>query len=340
MGPRDEDELEELLSEPTPGVHSALAACTGDVMVLGAGGKMGPSLTRMLQRVVNAAGDGRRVIAVSRFTSTAVAESLSTLGVQVIRGDLAESETVRSLPQVPNLIYMAGQKFGTMQAPARTWLMNTAVPSWVADHFRGARIVVFSTGNVYGLTTPASGGSRESDPLSPAGEYAASCVGRERMFEYAAGAWGTNVAILRLNYAVDLRYGVLVDIASRVRRGEPIDVSMGWFNCIWQGDANALALASLRHTGTPATILNLTGPERLRVRDVAQRFAQRFRVALTLSGQEAGDALLSNTDKMQSLVGAPRVSAAELEAMVASWLERGGANLGLATHFEERGGAF
>ena len=340
MIPGDESDLEALLSEPTPAVVEALRACEGDVLVLGAGGKMGPSLTRMVRRGADRAGRPRRVVAVSRFSSEAAAVHLGHHGVEVLRADLGDPAAIRSLPEAPNVIYMAGQKFGTSEAPSRTWFANTAVPAWVADRYRSSRIVAFSTGNVYGLTPSDTSGSRESDRLAPIGEYAASCVGRERVFEYAAESWGTRVAIIRLNYAVDLRYGVLVDIASRVHHGLAVNLGMGWFNCIWQGDANAMAVASLPLASTPAEVINVTGTDRLSVRALATEFARRFGTSARFEGEEAGDALLSDTGRMQSLFGPPRVSTGELVDMVAGWIERGGAMLGKPTHFEERGGAF
>lgn len=340
MIPRDETELETLLSEPTPAVVETLLSCEGDVVVLGAGGKMGPSLTRMVRRGADQAGRARRVVAVSRFSSHAAAAQLEQHGVEVLRADLGDPAAIRSLPDAPNVIYMAGQKFGTTEAPSRTWFANTAVPAWVADRYRSSRIVAFSTGNVYGLTPTDTTGSRESDFLSPVGEYAASCVGRERVFEYAADHWGTRVAIIRLNYAVDLRYGVLVDIASRVHRGLPVDVRMGWFNCIWQGDASAMAVASLRLASAPAEVINVTGVDKLSVRAVATELAGRFGTSAVIEGAEAGDALLSDTRRMQSLFGPPRVTSTRLIDMVAGWIGQGRATLGRPTHFEERGGAF
>lgn len=338
--PHNEEELEDLLSEPTQFAVDALRDCTGDVIVLGAGGKMGPSLARMARRAADVLPEPRRVIAVSRFSSPSVAAQLQAHGVEVVRADLGDPDALRELPDAPNVVYMAGQKFGTAAAPARTWFANTAVPAWVAHRYRASRIVAFSTGNVYGLVPSTGDGSREADPLVPVGEYAASCVGRERQFEYAADAYGTAVTIVRLNYAVDLRYGVLVDIATKVRRNAPVPVVMGWLNCIWQGDANAIALAALHSCASPAAVLNVTGPETLAVRDLAMRFALRFGTTPRLEGIEAADALLANTGKMQSLFGQPRVSADRLVELVAAWLEDGGVTLDKATHFEERGGAF
>ena len=301
---------------------------------------MGPSLARMARRAADLAGAPRRVFAVSRFPGTETAARLEHDGLIVVRADLGEPGAWERLPDAPNVIFMAGQKFGTNDAPGRTWHTNTVVPALAAARYRSSRIVAFSTGNVYALTPPAAGGSREGDPPAPVGEYAMSCLGRERVLEHAAATRGTRVAILRLNYAVDLRYGVLVDIARRVRGGEPVDVAMGWVNCIWQGDANAAAISALGHAAAPPFVLNLTGPETLRVRDLAGAFAARFGCAVSFSGTEAADALLSNTTRLQEWWGRPRVTAPALVDWVADWLARGGETSGRPTHFEQREGAF
>jgi nucleoside-diphosphate-sugar epimerase len=338
--PRSTEELDDRLSEPTPAVVHALRDCPGDVAVLGAGGKMGPSLAVMARRAADLAGGARRVLAVSRFSSDAAAALLERQGVTVLRADLGEPDAWADLPDAPNVIFMAGQKFGTTGAPGRTWFTNTVVPALAASRYRSSRIVAFSTGNVYALTPAAAGGSREADAPAPVGEYAMSCLGRERVLEHAAAAWGTRCTILRLNYAVDLRYGVLVDIAQRVLRGEAVDVTMGYVNCIWQGDANAAALCALSTAAAPPCVVNLTGPETLRVREVAEALAARFGITATFSGREAPDALLSNTDRMQSLLGAPRVPAEVLVGWVADWLAGGHPTSGKPTRFEQRQGAF
>ena len=338
--PRSDAELEELLSRPTPAVVEALRRVPGDVIVLGAGGKMGPSLTAMVQRAVLALADGRRVTAVSRWSQEHDAARLQAMGVHLIRADLLEPGALDTLPDAPNVLYLAGQKFGTSDAPALTWMTNTVLPSRAVERYRASRFVAFSSGNVYPLVLADGPGSREDDPLSPVGEYAASCVGRERIFEDAAARFGTPSVLLRLNYAVDLRYGVLVDLARRILDGQVIDLAMGHVNCIWQGDANAFALRALDHAGAPPVVLNLTGPERLSVRDVALDLGRRLGRSPQFGGTEGADALLSDTHRAQSLFGLPTVPASLLTDWVAEWLQRGGRTLGKATRFERRDGSF
>ena len=338
--PRDDDELEERLSRPTPGVVDALRRTRGDVIVLGAGGKMGPSLTSMVRRACDALGDGRAVTAVSRFSSPEAAAHLEAGGVRVVRAELGDRDAIGRLPEAANVIYMAGQKFGTKDIPSLTWAVNTLVPAMVAERYAGSRIVAFSTGNVYPLSPVASPGSREGDALTPVGEYANSCVGRERVLEHVSRTHGTPMAIVRLNYAVDLRYGVLVDIAHRVAAGEPVHVDMGYVNVIWQGDANAQAIRALALATSPPRAINVTGPERLSVRDTAKRLGELLGTAPRIEGTEAPDALLSDTTLAQSLFGPPTVPADVLIEWVASWVARGGTRLGKATKFEVRDGKF
>ncbi|MBL8983932.1 MAG: NAD-dependent epimerase/dehydratase family protein, partial [Gemmatimonadetes bacterium] len=333
-------DLEERLSDPSPAASDALARCPGDVIVLGAGGKMGPSLTRMVRRAADTVDPPRRVIAVSRFSSAAAANELASHGVEVIRADLADPDAWASLPDAPNVVYMVGQKFGTQGFPERTWHVNTAVAAFAAARYRHARIVAFSTGNVYPLVPAPGRGSRESDPTQPVGEYAQSCLGRERAFEYAASTWGTRVALFRLNYAVDLRYGVLVDLALRVRQRQPIDLAMGWFNCIWQGDANALAIASLGDATAPATTSNCTGPATLSVRATATALGERLGVPVTFTETEQPTALLSDASSLLARHGPLRVPEDTLIDWVARWVEQGGATSGKPTHFEQREGQF
>ena len=309
-------------------------------MVLGAGGKMGPSLVTMIRRAADTIADGRAVTAVSRFSSADVANRLELDGVRVIRAELGDRAAVAGLPDAPNVIYMAGQKFGTRDLPSLTWAVNTLVPAMVAERYAASRIVAFSTGNVYPLTPAASHGSREGDALTPIGEYANSCVGRERVLEHVSRTRGTPMAIVRLNYAVDLRYGVLVDIAHRVAAGEPVRVDMGYVNVIWQGDANAQAIRALTLATSPPFAINVTGPERLSVRETAIRLGSLLGTAARLEGSEAPDALLSDTSLAQSLFGPPTVSADVLIDWVASWVARGGTRLDKATKFEVRDGRF
>ncbi|MEO6445022.1 MAG: NAD-dependent epimerase/dehydratase family protein [Gemmatimonadaceae bacterium] len=340
QAPGSETELEERLSRPTPALLEALAGVRGDILVLGAGGKMGPSLTAMAQRAAHELGDGRQVIALSRWSDVTVRDRLAALGVRILTGDLTSRDSIDALPDAQNVVFMAGQKFGTRDAPHATWMANTIVPFLAAERYRTSRIVAFSTGNVYGLSPVTGSGSREDEAPAPVGEYAASCLGRERVFEYAAHTWSTPVAIMRLNYAVDLRYGVLVDLAEQILRGQPIDLAMGFANCIWQGDANAAALGLLAHAQHPPLVLNVTGVERLSVREVALELGRRLGRAPTFTGAEAPDALLSDTRRMVALLGTPAVDTPTLVAWVCEWLLRGGRTLGKATRFERRDGAF
>ena len=338
--PRTESELEELLSRPSSGVIRALEACPGDVAVLGAGGKMGPSVARMVKRAADQAGEPRRVLAVSRFTSGPLADQLTEFGIEVVRADLTDWASLASLPETPNVIFLAGQKFGTRSLPSTTWVTNTVVPALVADRFRASRIVALSTGNVYPLTALRRGGSREDDAPAPIGEYAWSCLGRERVLEHASRARGTPMAIVRLNYAVDLRYGVLVDLALKVMNGTPIDMRMGAVNVIWQGDAASQIIQCLPEAAIPPFVVNVTGAEVLSVRNIAHEFGRLFGRDPVITGSEAGDALLSNTTRAQSLWGPPSVSASRLIGWVADWVMHGGVTLGRPTHFEQREGSF
>jgi len=340
QAPRSESELEELLARPSVGVIRALEDCPGDVAVLGAGGKMGPSVARMVRRAADQAGGSRRVLAVSRFGSGPLADQLTEAGVEVVRADLTDWASLASLPETPNVIFLAGQKFGTRALPATTWVTNTVVPALVADRFRGSRIVALSTGNVYPLTPASAGGSEEDDAPGPIGEYAWSCLGRERVLEHASRTRGTPIAIVRLNYAVDLRYGVLVDLALKVANGTGIDLRMGFVNVIWQRDAAMQVVQCLAHATVPPFVVNVAGPEVLPVRDVAHEFGRLLGREPVFTGVEAADALLSNTNRAQSLWGPPSVSASQLIEWVADWVMHGGITLGKPTHFEQREGSF
>ena len=338
--PRNDDELEERLSRPDEAVVESLRRVDGDVIVLGAGGKMGPSLTTMVRRALDQL-DGRRdVIAVSRFSSPDAAASLERANVRTVRADLGDRDAVARLPDAANVIYMAGQKFGTHDLPSRTWAVNTLVPAMVAERFATSRIVAFSTGNVYPMSPASSTGSRETDPLTPIGEYANSCVGRERVLEHVSRTRATPIAVIRLNYAVDLRYGVIVDIAHRIVAGEPVRVDMGYVNVIWQGDANAQAIRALELAASPPFVVNVTGPERLSVRETAVQLGRLLGMAPRFEGNEAPDALLSDTSLAQSRFGLPSVPTDTLIHWVADWVLRGGARLGKATKFEVRDGHY
>jgi len=337
---RDAAHLDDLLSEPSAAAVDAIRAAGGDILVLGAGGKMGPTLARMARRAMDAAGLRFRTIAVARFSSSQLRHTLEAQGVETIPCDLLDEKAVAALPDAPNVIFMAGRKFGSTGDEPLTWAMNTHVPAIVCRRFRESRVVAFSTGNVYGLISRGRGGSREEDVPAPIGEYAMSCLGRERMFQYFSGRSGTRVAILRLNYAVEMRYGVLVDLAQRIAGGEPIDLAMGYVNVIWQGDANAMALAALAHTASPALILNLAGPEELSVRSISEDLARLLGSTVSFAGTEMNDALLSNGTCGYEVCGKPRVGTARLLAWTADWVRRGGESLGKPTHFESRAGRF
>ncbi|MSU57445.1 MAG: NAD-dependent epimerase/dehydratase family protein [Pedosphaera sp.] len=333
-------ELEDRLSEPTEGVIEVIRRLEGDILLLGVAGKMGPSLARMARRASDMAGVKRRVIGVARFSASPVETELRRHGIETIRCDLLDEAAVERLPEVRNVVFLAGMKFGATGLESLTWAMNTDVPAVVCRKFCQSRIVALSTGNIYGLVPVGSGGSWENDAPAPVGEYAMSCLGRERIFEHFGRALKIPTALVRLNYACDLRYGVLVDLARRILAGEPVDLRMGWFNTIWQGDANAMILQCLGHVASPPFILNVTGSESLNVRETSERLAALLGLTVSFAGVEAATALLSNGQKAFDLFGPPRVSAPQLIESVADWVKRGGPTLGKPTHFDSRDGKF
>ena len=329
-------ELEKWLSRPSNAARDAVAACPGDIIVLGAGGKMGPTLTRMLKR----AAPERRVIAVSRFTETHLPAQLEAQDIEVIKGDLLDKRFLANLPDCPNIFYLAGMKFGATGNEPLTWAMNTWLPGMVCQRYPTSRIVALSTGNVYGLTEVHGRGSSEDDALCPVGEYANSCLGRERMFQYFAQQHGTPVVLIRLNYANELRYGVLVDLAKKVLAGEAVDLSMGWVNVIWQGDANALIAAAISKTASPAAIMNVAGAPHCQVRALCQRLAELSGTQPVFQGDEASDALLSDAQLSRQWFGDPEISLDTMLRWVVAWLKRGGQTLDRPTKFENRQGNF
>ena len=336
---RDEDELEDLLSRPSAADVAFARGLAGDVAVLGAGGKMGPSLARRVRRALDAAGSSRRVLAVARFSDSTLAASLQRDGIETLACDLLDPAQVARLPRVENVLFLAGRKFGSSGRPDLTWAQNVVVPAIVAAHFAASRIVVFSSGNVYPLVPPGSPGSTEDDPLGAVGEYAQTCVGRERVFEHAARERGTPCLLFRLFYAVDLRYGTLVDLARSVHAGEPVDLRAGHVNALWQGDALSYALRSLVLCDAPPPALVVTGPEVVSVRAAAELFGKRFGKRVSLTG-EPGPALLGDPARCVSRLGAPEVTLDRLLEWVASWVEQGGRSLGKPTHFESTDGRF
>jgi nucleoside-diphosphate-sugar epimerase len=334
------EQLDDWLSAPPPGVVDTLRQVDGDLIILGVAGKMGPTLARMARRAADAIGKPRRIIGVARFSNPAAATELQRHHVETIRADLLDPDQVAGLPDAPNVVWMGGMKFGTTGQEPLTWAMNTYAPALICQKYRRSRIVAFSIGNVYGLSPVVRGGSREDDPLNPVGEYALSALGRERIFEHFGRTFSMPLVLLRLNYAVEMRYGVLVDVARKVWAGEPVEVSMGSLNAIWQGDANAMALQAFAEVRTPARVLNITGPETLSVRAVAERFGQLFQKPALIVGSEAPEALLNNSAQAFRLFGYPRITADQMIEWIAAWIARGGASLGKPTHFESRDGRF
>jgi nucleoside-diphosphate-sugar epimerase len=299
---------------------------------------MGPTLAMRVKRALRETGQDRRVIAVSRFSDAAAAARLRAAGVEIHAADLLAEKL--DVPDAANVIYLAGRKFGSTGQAGLTWLMNVVVPERVARRYAGSRIAVLSSGNVYPLRRPADGGSNETSEVQPVGEYAQTVVGRERIFTHYAESTGTPVIILRLNYAVEPRYGVLVDIAQKVWRGEPVDLTMGYVNVIWQGDANSYVLRALPHATPEAPVLNLAGLEILRVRDLAEAFAARFGKTARLVGSEAETALLNDARKCADLLGPAEYGVEQVLDWTADWIRNGGRNLGKPTHFESRDGKF
>ncbi|MBN2475215.1 MAG: NAD(P)-dependent oxidoreductase [Pirellulales bacterium] len=337
---RDVEHLERRLSEPREDVVQAMRRLEGDLLLLGAGGKMGPTLARMARRATDAAGIDRRIIGVGRRATPELRSALAAQRIQWIDCDLLDRRQLEGLPDAANVIYMPALKFDATGREPLAWATNTYLPGMVCERFRRSRIAAFSTGNVYGMVPVDRGGSVESDPLRPDGDYAASCVGRERIFSHFSEALEIPVTLLRLNYANELRYGVLVDLARQVLAAEAIDLTMGYFNAIWQGDASAMTLRALEHAATPALAVNVAGPERTSVREVAEEFSRLLGRPVTFSGSEAPDALLSNGWLGYELLGRPGVPVDQMVHWIADWLLRGGPTLDKPTHFQTRDGKF
>lgn len=339
---RNEAELEAFMSVPSARVISLMREIEGDIAILGIAGKVGVTLGMMAIRAIEAAGVKKKVYGVSRFSDVASRARLDAAGIETIACDLLDAASVDMLPRAGNVIFLAGKKFGTVGAQDLTWATNTIVPANVARHFPSSAIVAFSTGCVYDFAASYSGGSVESDAPKPVGEYAQSTLGRERVFEYYSRTAGTPVCLFRLNYAIDLRYGVLYDIAARVRAGEPIDLSVGTFNCIWQGDVLERTLLSLRHCSSPPNILNVTGPETISVRWAAEEFGRRFGRKPVFSGTEqcGASGYIGNAAKSIGLFGYPAVTLPDMIDMTAAWVAAGGSSLGKPTHFESTDGKY
>ncbi len=336
----DVEQLEALISEPSDGVIETMARLEGDMILLGVGGKMGPSLARMAKRATDAAGVQRRIIGVDLFPSGDMDKRLRSFGIETIKCNLLDKDSLMGLPDAPNVVFMVGMKFGSTGNEALTWAMNAFLPGMVAQKYMKSKIVTFSTGNVYGLTPVTLGGSVETDVPNPVGEYAITAMGRERIFEYFSKTYGIPTTIFRLNYSNEMRYGVLVDVAQQVWDGKTIDVSMGNANVIWQADANAMVLQSFDYVSSPPFIVNSAGPELISIRRVAEQFGELMGKNVSVTGTESQDALLSNGQLGHRLFGYPRIPVQQMMRWIADWVMRGGASLGKPTHFESRDGKF
>ncbi len=336
----NEEQLEELLSRPGNEVKELFSQLDGDLIFLGVAGKIGISLATMAKRACDEAGVKKRITGVSLFENKEQQRKLEKLGIVTIHGDLLDTNFTNSLPSVRNVFYLAGMKFGSVDNLALTWAVNTYLPAIVVNHFRQSRIVAFSTGCVYPLVPVESGGSVESDPPVAIGEYAQSCLGRERMFEYGSIKNKTEVALIRLNYSVEMRYGVLVDIAVKVKNNQPVDLTMGYFNVIWQGDLNDFVLRSLTYAKSPAQVLNITGDEILSVREVAGEFGRLFGIKPVFENSEAPTALLNNARKSYDMFGHPKTPVSQIIKWIAEWIMNEKGLLGKPTHFEVRDGKY
>ncbi len=338
--PADVEQLEDLLSRPPAALVESMSRLDGDILFLGVGGKMGPTMARMASRALRQAGSRHQVLGVSRFRDRAVQLRLEQTGVRTIVADLLDAPQVQQLPLARYVVAMTGFKFGMSQQPELAWAANCYMPALICQRFHHSHIVAFSTGNVYGLTPRESGGSVETDPPNPVGEYAMTALGRERMYEYFSRLLGTPVVLLRLNYATELRYGVLVDLAQQIAAGEPVDLGMSYVNVIWLGDANAMALHAFSLASSPARIINLAGPELLSTRDIGQKLAQQMGRTVRFVAAQQEEALLNNGQLGHQLLGMPVVSADTLIRWTAEWMARGGSTLGKPTHFQNRAGQF
>jgi hypothetical protein len=337
---RDETELDHWLTEPRQNLVEFIRTVSSPLLILGAGGKMGPTLAVLAKRAAHAAGHSLEVIAASRFSDGAARRWLESHGVSTFSADLLDRAAVQALPEAGNVIFLAGLKFGTSRNPSLTWAVNTLVPAHVAERYARASLVALSTGNVYPMVSTAVGGAREDHALTPMGEYANAAVARERIFEYFSLKNRTPMALMRLNYAVEMRYGVLVDIARKVWGGEPIDLSNGHFNCIWQGDANEAILRSLPLAASPPQPWNLTLPGALSVRDIAGRLGSLLGVPAKFEGRESEKALVADSTKLWSALGGPPTPLEAMLRWTAHWVRHGGRSLNKPTHFESRDGQY
>ncbi len=332
----DLESVEEFMTRPDQALVDDLAALDGDILILGVGGKMGPTMARLAKR----AAPDKRVVGVARFSESGLEQKLSGWGIETIACDLLDREAVGALPKIPNVVFMAGRKFGTSGNLELTWAMNVLAPAIVAEAFRDSNIVAFSTGNIYPFMDDSSDGATEETPPQAMGEYAQSCLGRERIFEYFSHLHGTPGRIIRLNYAIDMLYGVLWDVATKVHRGQPVDVTTGYANVIWQGDANSRILRCLRHCTTPTSALNISGPDKIRIRDLAEEFGARMGKTVQITGTESGRCWLTNSDAAARLLGPPLTGLGTMIDWVADWVGRDMPSLEKPTAYDSRDGSF
>ena len=337
---KDINKLYESLLAPSEALVSDIAALKGDILILGVGGKMGPALARLAKQAVDSAEVNKRILGVSRFSEAGLQDELNSLGIETYKADLLQDDQLNALPDTENVLYLTGTKFGTTGKEPFTWAMNSYLPGRVAQKYKNSRIVVFSTGNVYPLTPVLMGGADENLIPQPVGEYAQSCLGRERLFQYYSSIHNTPILIYRLNYANDVTYGVLLEIARSVKEKKPVDLSMGHVNVIWQGDANEIALRALHHCSVTSKIINVTGPEIIPVRWIAKEFGKLFGQSPEFLNQEQDTALLSNAAESFRLFGYPKVPLKKMMELIVEWINEGGRIINKPTHFQERTGQF
>ena len=337
---KSEEELEDVLTQPAPALVQFISRITSPLVILGAGGKMGPTLAALAKRAADQARHNLDVIAVSRFTDSQCKVWLEKRGVQTHTADLLNRADVDRLPDSANIIYLLGLKFGTSQQPAATWAMNTIPPALVSERYHNSRIVALSSGNVYPMSNVNTLGSQEEDPLTPLGEYPNAVVARERIFEFYSRQHNTPLALIRLFYAVELRYGVLVDIATKILHGEPISLANGYFNCIWQGDANEMIIRSLALAASPPARFNLCQPQVYSLRSVAVELGEHMQAAPLFADSEASTALIGDPSRICQALGRPGTRFVQILKWTADWVRKGGRNLNKPTHFEVRDGVY
>nr|WP_308742702.1 NAD(P)-dependent oxidoreductase [uncultured Anaerocolumna sp.] len=335
------ESLKESMYIPSEELVDDMKEIDGDIMILGVSGKMGLNLAKLVKRASNKSESMKKIYGVARFSeSDGIREELESEGIETIKCDFMSEDQLEGLPKVKNVIYMVGYKFGTVGNEDYAWAINSYLPGRIASKYKDSNIVAFSTGCVYPLVKMSEGAPSEEFPPEAVGEYAQSCLGRERIFQYFSKQNKTPTTIFRLNYAIDLRYGIVSEIAQSVLNEWPIDLTMGHANVIWQKDACEMAIRSLRVASTPANIINVTGPETVSIRWMAERFAEKFNKTPKFIGSESDIALLSNASKAHAIFGYPKTTIREMIDITAEWLLNGGDTIDKPTHFQERQGKY